>query len=114
MVKTLILTFSHYHAAEPGKLIAHRMIVKAKVNSVVWFVFNVVFISFFQSILLYLFSCVPAYVILLSSKFEPGIQAVDLAFFSVEILLVFSEWISDGQQWSRSIPSKPESHTSLT
>ncbi|KAL7950401.1 hypothetical protein V8C42DRAFT_306367 [Trichoderma barbatum] len=76
------------------------MIVKAKVNSVVWFIFNVTFISFFQSILLYLFSCVPTYVILLSSQFEPEIQAVDLVFFGVEILLVLSEWISDGQQWA--------------
>ncbi|KAH6610763.1 hypothetical protein Trco_000783 [Trichoderma cornu-damae] len=76
------------------------MIVKARLNSVVWFVFNVTFISIFQSILLYLFSCVPAYVILLSSQFEPAIQAVDLVFFGVEILLVLSEWISDGQQWA--------------
>ncbi|KAL7909654.1 hypothetical protein GGI35DRAFT_450571 [Trichoderma velutinum] len=76
------------------------MIVKAQVNSVVWFIFNVTFISFIQSILLYLFSCVPAYVILLSSQFEPEVQAIDLVFFGVEILLVLSEWISDGQQWA--------------
>ncbi|RFU78937.1 hypothetical protein TARUN_3291 [Trichoderma arundinaceum] len=76
------------------------MIVKAKLHPIIWFIFNVTFISFFQSILLYLFSCVPAYVILLSSQFEPRIQPVDLVFFGVEILLVFSEWISDGQQWT--------------
>ncbi|PNP57943.1 hypothetical protein THARTR1_02101 [Trichoderma harzianum] len=76
------------------------MIVKAQLNSVVWFIFNVTFISFIQSILLYLFSCVPAYVILLSSQFEPEVQAVDLVFFGVEVLLVLSEWISDGQQWA--------------
>ncbi|PKK48567.1 hypothetical protein CI102_6267 [Trichoderma harzianum] len=76
------------------------MIVKAQLNSVVWFIFNVTFISFIQSILLYLFSCVPAYVILLSSQFEPEVQAVDMVFAGVEILLVLSEWISDGQQWA--------------
>ncbi|KAL6908878.1 hypothetical protein GGI43DRAFT_393982 [Trichoderma evansii] len=76
------------------------MIVKAKLNSIVWFIFNVTFISFFQCILLFLFSCVPAYVILLSSQLEPGIQLVDLVFFAVEVLLVASEWISDGQQWA--------------
>ncbi|KAK1239759.1 hypothetical protein MKX07_001213 [Trichoderma sp. CBMAI-0711] len=76
------------------------MIVKGQLNSVVWFIFNVTFISFFQSILLYLFSCVPAYVILLSSQFETGIQPVDLVFAGVEILLVLSEWVSDGQQWA--------------
>lgn len=82
-----------------SRLILSRMIVKAQLNSVVWFIFNVTFISFIQSILLYLFSCVPAYVILLSSQFEPEVQAVDLVFAGVEILLVLSEWISDGQQW---------------
>lgn len=79
------------------------MVVKAKLNSIVWFIFNVTFISFFQCILLYLFSCVPAYVILLSSQLEPGVQLVDLVFFGAEILLVLSEWISDGQQWGMQI-----------
>lgn len=111
---------SHHHVAysrKQGRLILSRMIVKARLNSVVWFVFNVTFISFFQSILLYLFSCVPAYVILLSSQFEPKIQAIDLAFFGAEILLVLSEWISDGQQWGMLISSliqKPFSPPSLT
>lgn len=85
-----------------------RMIVKGQLNSVVWFIFNVTFISFFQSILLYLFSGIPAYVILLSSQFETGIQPVDLVFAGVEILLVLSEWISDGQQWGMS------THESIT
>lgn len=76
------------------------MIVKSKINSIVWFIFNVTFISFFQCILLYLFSCVPTYVILLSSQLEPGIQPADLAFFGFQLLLVASEWISDGQQWA--------------
>lgn len=75
------------------------MIVKAKLNPIVWFIFNVTFISFFQCILLFLFSGVPTYVVLLSSQLEPGIQLVDLVFFGVEVLLVASEWISDGQQW---------------
>lgn len=64
-----------------------------------FFVFNVTFISFIQSILLFAFSCGPAYVIMLSTRFEPEISASDLYWFSIEILLVFSEWISDGQQW---------------
>jgi steroid 5-alpha reductase family enzyme len=37
---------------------------------------------------------------LLSSQVEPGIQLVDLVFFGIEVLLVASEWISDGQQWA--------------
>lgn len=36
---------------------------------------------------------------MLSTRFEPEISASDLYWFSIEILLVFSEWISDGQQW---------------
>lgn len=61
--------------------------------------FNVTFISFIQSILLFAFSCGPAYVIMLSTRFEPEISASDLYWFSIELLLVFSEWVSDGQQW---------------
>ncbi|PNP41622.1 hypothetical protein TGAMA5MH_06551 [Trichoderma gamsii] len=75
-------------------------IVKAKTHPILWFIFNLTFISFFQCILLFLFSGVPTYVILLSSQLEPGIQPVDLVFFGVEVLLVVSEFISDGQQWA--------------
>ena len=67
----------------------------------VWFIFNVTFISFIQSILLFAFSCAPAYVVLLTTKFEPDITANDVAFLVVEVALVVTEYISDGQMWSK-------------
>ncbi|KAK5990003.1 hypothetical protein PT974_08266 [Cladobotryum mycophilum] len=75
-------------------------IIKAKVPGVIFFVFNVTFIAFIQSILLFLFSCAPAYVILLSTQLEPEIKTTDLVYLGAELALVFSEWVSDGQQWN--------------
>lgn len=65
----------------------------------IFFLFNVTFISFIQSILLFMFSAAPAYNILLSTRFEPEITTADWMYFYVELGLVLSEWISDGQQW---------------
>ncbi|KHN99602.1 DUF1295 domain-containing protein [Metarhizium album ARSEF 1941] len=74
-------------------------IVKSKVPALVFFTLNVTFISLIQSVLLFAFSCVPAYAILLSTRFEPNPTVADYAYFVVELLLVLTEWISDGQQW---------------
>lgn len=81
-----------------------REIVKSKMPGVAFFLLNVTFISFIQSVLLFAISCVPAYAILLSSRFDPEITAADLAYFAVEVALVLSEFLSDGQQWSMSLP----------
>ncbi|KEY70271.1 hypothetical protein S7711_04379 [Stachybotrys chartarum IBT 7711] len=75
-------------------------IVKKRVPGLAWFIFNVTFISFYQSILLFSFSAVPAYVILLSTQFEPEITTADMLYFSIQVALVASEWVSDGQQWT--------------
>ena len=79
----------------------YREILQKYVNRFVWFIFNVTFISFIQSVLLFAFSCVPAYAILLSTKFDESITNADMAYFAVEVALVVSEWFSDGQMWSR-------------
>ncbi|KAJ2965830.1 hypothetical protein NQ176_g10432 [Zarea fungicola] len=74
-------------------------IIMKQVPKPVFFLFNVTFISFIQSILLFAFSAAPAYGILLASRFEPEITAADWMYFYIELGLVLSEWISDGQQW---------------
>ncbi|KAH7328578.1 DUF1295 domain-containing protein [Stachybotrys elegans] len=76
------------------------MIIQKYVPGILWFIFNVTFISFIQSVLLFAFSCVPAYIILLTTKFEPSITAADTFYFFIEVALVASEWVSDGQQWN--------------
>jgi hypothetical protein len=92
-----------------GKLIAHsylfsqliscRAILQQYVPRFVWFLFNVTFISFYQSALLFSFSCVPAYAILCSTKFEQDVTTADIVFALIMVGLVYSEWVSDGQQW---------------
>lgn len=83
------------------RLMLFRAILQKYVPKFIWFVFNVTFISFIQNVLLWSFSCVPAYAILLSSKFEDKITTSDQMYFLFAVLLVVSEWFSDGQQWSK-------------
>ncbi|EWG44271.1 hypothetical protein FVEG_05390 [Fusarium verticillioides 7600] len=74
-------------------------ILQQYVPRFVWFLFNVTFISFYQSVLLFSFSCVPAYAILCSTKFEQDVTSADIVFALIMVGLVYSEWVSDGQQW---------------
>ena len=88
-----------YRASNGFQLTCIREILKKYVPGFVWFIFNLTFISFYQSVLLFAFSGVPAYAILLSSQFESKVTAADILYFAVEVALVLSEFISDGQQW---------------
>ncbi|KAI0024750.1 DUF1295-domain-containing protein [Xylariomycetidae sp. FL0641] len=74
-------------------------IIRAKVPAALFFIFNVTFISFIQSILLFLLAA-PTYIILLTSRFEQTVTAADLVFTGVQLALVTSEWFSDQQQWN--------------
>ncbi|KAI9166678.1 hypothetical protein HJFPF1_02792 [Paramyrothecium foliicola] len=74
-------------------------IVKSYVPGIVWFIFNVTFISFYQSVLLFTFSCIPGYVILLSTQFDPTITTADIGYFAMELAILLFETISDEQQW---------------
>lgn len=51
------------------------------------------------------FSCAPAYAILVSTQYESEITTADIAFFAIEVALVVSEFVSDGQQWGKYIES---------
>lgn len=84
-----------------ASLIFCRAIVKSYVPGIIFFLFNVTFISFIQSVLLFAISAVPAYAILLSAQFESDVTAADVCYLVVELGLVLSEWFSDGQQWSK-------------
>jgi steroid 5-alpha reductase family enzyme len=75
-------------------------IIKKYVPAVPWFIFNVTFISFYQSVLLFAFSCVPAYVILLSTQFDPAIKAADIGYFVAELAVLLFETVGDEQQWA--------------
>ncbi len=75
-----------------------REIVRQQVPKVVFHVFNWTFISFIQSILLFMISA-PVYTILLASTIEPNVTSADLAYLAVELGLVVTEYIADEQQW---------------
>ena len=76
-----------------------REIVRQQVPKIVFHVFNWTFISFIQSILLFMISA-PAYTILLASTIEPNVTTSDLAYLAIELGLVVTEYIADAQQWS--------------
>ncbi|KAL8673363.1 MAG: hypothetical protein Q9168_002210 [Polycauliona sp. 1 TL-2023] len=73
-------------------------IVKNYVNNpVIFFVFNVVFISLAQSLLLFSITT-PTYVLLLAARFTDP-QALDIIFSQVLIGCVFLSYTADQQQW---------------
>ncbi|KAJ4268717.1 hypothetical protein NW762_002785 [Fusarium torreyae] len=95
------LTYNYWRKGgyERGSEDYRWAILQKYVPKFVWFIFNVTFISFIQSVLLFSFSCVPAYAILLSTKFEQNVTIADYVYFLAMVGLVYSEWVSDGQQW---------------
>lgn len=94
------LTFNYWRKGgyQKGSEDYRWEIIRGKVPPALFFVFNVTFISFIQSILLSLLAA-PTYVILLTTQFEPEVTTADLAYFAIELLLILSEWFSDQQQW---------------
>lgn len=75
-----------------------REIVRKNIPAWLFHLFNLTFISFIQSILLFLIAA-PAYPLLLSSQFESELSTADMAYVVMELSLVLSEWFSDQQQW---------------
>ncbi|RYP92669.1 hypothetical protein DL770_001182 [Monosporascus sp. CRB-9-2] len=94
------LTFNYWRKGgyQKGSEDYRWEIIRGKVPPALFFIFNVTFISFIQSILLSLLAA-PTYVILLTTQFEPEVTTADLAYFAIELLLILSEWFSDQQQW---------------
>lgn len=65
-------------------------------------ILNVTFISTMQSVILFLLAA-PAYPILVSTQFRSEVDAVDLGFLSLELVLLTTEWFADQQQWGMSL-----------
>jgi steroid 5-alpha reductase family enzyme len=74
-------------------------IVRRQVPKIAFHILNWTFISFMQSILLFLIAA-PAYGLLLATQFEPELSSADLAFTAVELGLILTEWFADQQQWN--------------
>jgi steroid 5-alpha reductase family enzyme len=83
-------------------LIIYRPIVRKRVGPVLFHIFNWTFISFIQSILLFLLAA-PIYPIMLSTQFDPEIQWSDVAYVATEVGLIVVEIFADQQQWGKSM-----------
>ena len=69
-------------------------------------VFNWTFISFIQSILLFMIAA-PVYTILLASTIEPDVTSSDIAAVAIQLGLVLTEYIADEQQWGKPLSVSP-------
>jgi steroid 5-alpha reductase family enzyme len=79
-----------------------REIIRKNVPKAVFHVFNWTFISFIQSILLFLLAA-PAYILLLATKFEPDLSSADVAYVAIELGLILTEYLADEQQWGKNL-----------
>jgi hypothetical protein len=65
---------------------------------------NLVFVSFAQSVLIFMFASAPAYVILLTNQVKPALNLADKAFFGLLVAFVFAGFVADQQQWGTICP----------
>lgn len=80
---------------------ALRNILKSYVPGWAFFLFNVLFISFYQNILLYAIAT-PTYIILLVSSIgHATMTTADLVFARGLMGLILIEFFADQQQWSK-------------
>jgi steroid 5-alpha reductase family enzyme len=82
-----------------------REIVRRNVPKVVFHVFNWTFISFIQSVLLFMIAA-PVYPILLASTIDSDLTSADVAAVAMELGLIVTEYIADEQQWGMPKPPR--------
>jgi steroid 5-alpha reductase family enzyme len=70
----------------------------------VFHVFNWTFISFIQSVMLFMIAA-PVYPILLASTIDSDLTSADVAAVAMELGLIVTEYIADEQQWG--MPKSP-------
>ncbi|KUJ20976.1 DUF1295-domain-containing protein [Mollisia scopiformis] len=75
-------------------------VLKQKINPTLFFIFNVLFISLAQSLLLFLITT-PSYVLLLTTRLGEKMSTADTVFARVLMGLVLVEFFADQQQWSK-------------
>ncbi|KAK3692532.1 hypothetical protein B0T22DRAFT_399898 [Podospora appendiculata] len=73
-------------------------IIRGKAPKIAFHILNWTFISFMQSILLFLLAA-PVYTVMLATQFEPEVTGTDSVFVAVELGLVLIEYLADQEQW---------------
>lgn len=89
-----------YLRVTPTSADIFREILREKIPPSLFFVFNVLFISLAQSVLLFMIAT-PSYLLLLASRLSSEMTTGDIIFARVLMGLVLLEWFADGQQWSQ-------------
>jgi steroid 5-alpha reductase family enzyme len=80
---------------------SYREVLREKISPTLFFVFNVLFISLAQSILLFAITA-PTYALLLVESLRAPLTTVDSVFPRILLGLVLLEWFADQQQWGMS------------
>ncbi|KAH0562608.1 hypothetical protein GP486_002714 [Trichoglossum hirsutum] len=74
--------------------------LRSKISPTAFFIFNILFISLAQSVLLFMITA-PTYVLLLTSRmYVDGSELTDFVFSRILAGLVLLEWFADQQQWT--------------
>ncbi|KAF2664071.1 DUF1295-domain-containing protein [Microthyrium microscopicum] len=74
-------------------------IIKEQIGPVAMSIFDLTFISFGQSVLLFMVAS-PAYILLLTSRIEPELTLPDIIFTSMILVSIVIETVADQQQWN--------------
>ncbi|KAK0124343.1 hypothetical protein ONS95_009312 [Cadophora gregata] len=101
VVWSLRLTFNYWRKGgySIGSEDYRWEVLRQKIHPGLFFVFNVLFISLAQSILLFLITT-PTYVMLLAGRIGGGLTTADMVFVRVLMALVLLEFFADQQQWN--------------
>ncbi|ROV89558.1 hypothetical protein VSDG_08543 [Cytospora chrysosperma] len=97
---TIRLTFNYWRKGgyQIGSEDYRWEIVRKSVPAWAFFILNVTFIAFIQSVLLFSLAT-PVYPILLSTQFQPSVAWYDCVFVAVELGLLTTEYFADEQMW---------------
>ncbi|KAI9050076.1 hypothetical protein LZ554_006220 [Drepanopeziza brunnea f. sp. 'monogermtubi'] len=101
VVWSLRLTFNYWRKGgySIGSEDYRWEIVKSKVHPGVFFIFNIIFISLAQSVLLFAITT-PTYILLLAARLGQEFSTSDIIFARLLMALVLLEFFADQQQWN--------------
>lgn len=101
VVWSIRLTFNYWRRGgyQIGSEDYRWNLIKGWIGTPAFFLLNILFTSSVQSVLLFAVTT-PAYLLLLTSRIDPGVTVVDTTISRFLIFLVAIEFIADQQQWN--------------
>ncbi|TAQ85890.1 hypothetical protein B7494_g5783 [Chlorociboria aeruginascens] len=100
-VWSLRLTFNYFRKGgySVGSEDYRWQVLRTKISPTLFFIFNVLFISLAQSVLLFLIAT-PTYILLVAARFGEEMTTADIIISRVLLGLVVVEFFADQQQWN--------------